>query len=81
MAHEKQLIPHYQEIKLEFKEALEDHNAAHVPSTMAAEFGVSLDGAAAKDGTNQGGAPPKLDNNGNSSRAHKQEDEREEEKN
>ena len=38
LAHEKQLIPHYEEIKLEFKEALEDHNAAHVPSTMAHEF-------------------------------------------
>ena len=35
---EKQLIPQYEEIKLEFKEALEDHNAAKIPSTMAAEF-------------------------------------------
>ena len=26
LPYEKQLIPHYEEIKLEFKEALEDHN-------------------------------------------------------
>jgi len=25
MPHEKMLIPHFEEIKLEFKEALEDH--------------------------------------------------------
>ena len=34
MPWEKQLIPQYEEIKLEFKEALEDHNAGRVPSTM-----------------------------------------------
>ena len=34
MPWERQLIPQYEEIKLEFKEALEDHNAGRIPSTM-----------------------------------------------
>ena len=38
LPHEKQLIPHYEEIKLEFKEALEDHDAAKIPSTMKWDF-------------------------------------------
>lgn len=38
MPYEKQLIPHYEEIKLEFKEALEDHNAGAIPSTMVSDF-------------------------------------------
>ena len=41
--YEKQLIPHYEEIKLEFKEALEDHNAGKIPSTMAWEFGPEIE--------------------------------------
>lgn len=39
LPHEKQLIPHYEEIKLEFKETLEEHGAAKIPSTMKWDFG------------------------------------------
>ena len=38
LPYEKQLIPHYEEIKLEFKEALEDHNAGKLPSNMIYDF-------------------------------------------
>ena len=41
LPYEKQLIPHYEEIKLEFKEALEDHNAGKIPSTMIGDFGAA----------------------------------------
>jgi len=40
MPHEKMLIPHFEEIKLEFKEALEDHQAGKIPSTMISSFGI-----------------------------------------
>jgi len=40
LPYEKQLIPHYEEIKLEFKEALEDHNAGKIPSTMIGDFNM-----------------------------------------
>lgn len=49
--YEKQLIPHFEEIKLEFKEALEDHQAAKLPSTMLSEFKQIQDD---KSGTNEG---------------------------
>ena len=47
MAHEKVLIPHFEEIKLEFKEALEDHQAGQIPSTMADNFDDTDDASAA----------------------------------
>ena len=48
-SYEKQLIPHYEEIKLEFKEALEDHNAGKIPSTMKHEFGGQKSGKNTND--------------------------------
>ena len=47
MAHEKALIPHFEEIKLEFKEALEDHQAGQIPSTMAESLNEAEETAAA----------------------------------